>query len=108
MSSEAEYVGGLHVTQLTPDICLRLVQGNGNLLLRIPLKFRTNEIKLAAVKCAPNIIMTLDSNEITDEMYHIAVKKNRKLVKYVPDNVKSYIEYLIQWKNKDITYAVIF
>lgn len=105
MTDTKHDIGGFHVDKLNEDICLRLVQSNGRRLLQMPRRFRTVEIKLAAVKSFPNIILLLNSSEITGEMYRMAVEKNPKLLKHLPENIKAYSEYLSMWRNNIITFA---
>lgn len=105
MTDESEYIGGFHVNQLTPSVCQRLVQSNGNLLFRMPQRLRTEEVRLAAVKAAPNIIKKLDRNEITHEMYHAAIEKNSKLAEFAPDSIKTFVEHYEKWKNEQISFA---
>jgi hypothetical protein len=102
-----EYVGGFHHSQLTPEICVRLVQSNGKLLLRIPKHLRTNEVLVAAVRSAPKVIKDLHPKEITPEMYRVAVEKDRSLVKFIPNACRDWKDYLELWKVNDTTFDML-
>lgn len=102
-----EYISGYHISQLNPEICLRLVQGNGMLLPRIPRNLRTNEVLIAAVKSAPKVIKQLDTDDITKEMYDIAVSKDKKLAKFAPSAILTVNDYIELWKTNDISYDAL-
>jgi hypothetical protein len=102
-----EYVGGFHHSQLTPEICVRLVQSNGKLLTRIPKHLRTNEVLVAAVRSAPKVIKDLHPKEITPEMYRVAVDKDQSLVKFIPNACRNWKDYLELWKINDTTFDML-
>lgn len=102
-----EYVGGFHHSQLTPEICVRLVQSNGKLLLRIPSYLRTNDVLVAAVRSAPRIIKDIHPREITDEMYRVAVEMDRSLVQFIPNACRTWQDYLELWKTGNIKFETL-
>lgn len=98
-----EYVGGFHYSQLTEAVCIRLVQGCGKLVVRIPKHLRTNAVLIAAVKSAPKVIKDIDPSEITKEMYAEAVSKDPSVVKYIPGVCRTWEHNLELWKSGNMT-----
>ncbi len=102
-----EYVGGFHVSDLTPAICMRIVQSNGKNFLRIPAEMQTPELATAAIKSAPKLIKEISPRLIASEAYRFAIMKDPSLAKFVPNALRSYQDYLALWKVNDTTLAML-
>lgn len=97
-----EHVGSFHISQLTPDVCIRLVQSNANLLERLPKHLRTEAVLIAAIKAKPTIIKSIHPSELTNEMCRIAIEKNNKLGMFASSEYITHLNYLELWKSGDI------